>query len=288
MARIAFAAQLLRQRIFGPPPLCPYCGSRYYSLLRRKRVLMDVNRCDFCGVIYRWPVGSTDEITNYYNRIYPKLSREHWHWEPGELEAQMRNNFVGSKYDRSPKLELVKRFKDGGRLLDFGAGWGVMAFQAQNYGYEVLGYEVATVFAEFASQKLGIDMLTALEQVASLPVSSFDVILLHHVLEHLHNPREILDMLVPLLKRDGVLVLFVPNAGGDRGVRNATLWLGENHILALTREFFLKNLPKHGLEPYVVSSPYCFERGDPDYFRTISCRGDELMAVGRKRLHYET
>jgi len=244
---------------------------------------MDVNRCDFCGLIYRWPIGSADELRRYYNKVYPTFSSAHWNWTPRELDEQMKKNFVGSEYDRSHKIQLMRRFKDGGRLLDFGAGWGVIAFQAQKYGYDVVGYEVSTVFAEFAQQRLGVEMLMEWEQVAGLPASSFDIILMHHVFEHLHNPREVLDILVPLLKQDGVLVLFVPNAGGDQGVRNAALHLGEHHILALTREFFLKNLPKHGLVPYVISSPYCFEPDDTiDYFRTISCRGDELLAIGRK------
>lgn len=286
MARFAFAVQLLRLRIAGPRQACPYCGSRFRHLLQRKKLLLDINRCDFCGLMYRWPIGSAEQLRAYYNRVYPKNTAVRRDMDSGELDAHIKSNFIGSRYDHTATLRLIEHFRGkapGGRFLDFGAGWGVIAFQAQRQGYEVLGYDINPVYATFARQRLGIEMLTERDQLLDLSPSTFDVIFSYHVLEHLPDPRETLDMLVPLLKPDGVLILFVPNAGGDAGVLNLAPLLGEHHILAFTHRFFLENLPKHGLVPCVVSSPYCFEPDQPGYFETVGCRGEELLAVARKR-----
>jgi SAM-dependent methyltransferase len=46
---------------------------------------------------------------------------------------------------------------------------------------------------------------------------SFDMVMLHHVLEHLHDsPRELLNSLLELVRPDGYLFITVPNAGNLR------------------------------------------------------------------------
>ena len=54
---------------------------------------------------------------------------------------------------------------------------------------------------------------------APLPFAkeSFDMIMLHHVIEHLHDsPRELLNDLLELVKPGGLLFITVPNAGNLR------------------------------------------------------------------------
>lgn len=112
----------------------------------------------------------------------------------------------------------------GSRVLDFGAGPCDKTAVVQLLGYACSACDDLQddwhkfsnnreQIQRFATQ-MGVDFkLVVPRQPLGYPEGSFDMVMLHDVLEHLHDsPRELLNELVGLLKDDGLLFVTVPNA----------------------------------------------------------------------------
>lgn len=90
--------------------------------------------------------------------------------------------------------------------------------------------------------------LTVSDQpVSTLPAEHFDAVTIFQVLEHVTNPRELLDELVRIMRREGQLFVAVPNNDGYVGrAIQEPLNLAPHHPLRWTRpalEFIPNLLP---------------------------------------------
>ncbi len=111
-------------------------------------------------------------------------------------------------FSLSKKVRLIGKLNQGkGTLLDVGAGTGDFLIQAQKNGWKVHGVEVDEEARNRATEK-GLNLTTNLDAIKE---KQFDVITLWHVLEHMHDLKEQIQRLQKLLKKDGSLVIAVPN-----------------------------------------------------------------------------
>lgn len=120
-----------------------------------------------------------------------------------------------------------KYLKQGARLLDFGSGPCDKTAVIQALGYRCSAYDDLSddwhtsgsnreKITQFAL-KAGIDFRLACEDTFPFDAESFDMVMAHHVLEHLHDsPRDLLNDLVELIKPGGYLFITVPNAANIR------------------------------------------------------------------------
>ena len=95
-------------------------------------------------------------------------------------------------------------------LLDFGCGVGDFLHYAQQKGCEITGCDLSEDARKYASEKLGKTIVSP-EEIFALPHSTFDVITMWHVLEHIDNLKFLTEQLHRLLKDNGRLVIAVPN-----------------------------------------------------------------------------
>ena len=100
----------------------------------------------------------------------------------------------------------------GHRLLDLGCGDGSYARMAQAAGWKVTGLENDPAACR-AARSLGVSVVEAAFPPAPLPDGSFDVVRLHHVIEHLHDPRAALREIFRLLAPGGLAMVTTPNLG---------------------------------------------------------------------------
>ncbi|WP_432222632.1 class I SAM-dependent methyltransferase [Flavobacterium sp. TMP13] len=106
------------------------------------------------------------------------------------------------------KLSLINTEQpQKGLLLDIGAGTGDFLLVAKENGWQTVGVEPSPRAKKIAIGK-GI---TFVEQIKSLENSSFDVITMWHVLEHVPDLDLQIQELKRLLKPNGTLLVAVPN-----------------------------------------------------------------------------
>jgi len=118
---------------------------------------------------------------------------------------------------------VLHYLQPGSRILDFGCGPCDKTAILQFLGFECSAYddlqddwhkiqgnrEKITSFA----RECGIDFKLAIGCELPFEKNSFDMIMLHDVLEHLHDsPRDLLNDLIELIKPEGLLFVTVPNA----------------------------------------------------------------------------
>ena len=109
------------------------------------------------------------------------------------------------------KLKLINSFKSEHKtLLDFGCGTGDFLNTAQNNNWIVSGIEPNEEARNIANQKTDNTVFNT-SQLTGFKKYSFDVITLWHVLEHIPNLEQQITLLKSLLKKNGVLIIAVPN-----------------------------------------------------------------------------
>lgn len=185
---------------------CDLCGSDDTSLLftardmnQSKKGLFNVVRCQKCGLVYVNPRPAKKEIGKFYPKTY--------FWGPAAANGDI------DKYQYE-KMEKIKRIKKVGKILDVGCGAGYFLAVAKENGWGTHGIEVSKIAASYAREKFGIDVFVGELREAGYPDEYFDVVTLWHVLAHLPDPSETLAEVNRVLKKDGLLVLTVPNIGG--------------------------------------------------------------------------
>lgn len=125
-----------------------------------------------------------------------------------------RKNFTDKIYQRVKKHMLQKKLKwiekkipGKGRILDIGAGTGDFLVEAKLKGWKVNGIEPN----EKARSQALLKNIKLAPDTSNFKSEKFDVITMWHVLEHVYDLKSQIIEVEHLLKKDGLLVIAVPN-----------------------------------------------------------------------------
>ena len=141
------------------------------------------------------------------------------------------------------RLELIRRYVDldGKRILDIGCGVGAFVRRLREFSPQVYGTDI-----DAERVKEGGDQLPHLGLAVGeyLPFAdeTFDVILLHEVLEHVTDDLATLREARRVLAPGGKVVIFCPNR----------LYPFETHGIFLGKRYIFGNMPLVGYLPDVV------------------------------------
>jgi SAM-dependent methyltransferase len=125
------------------------------------------------------------------------------------LRDALRLPYVLRWGDPAPPLPDVP-----GRALDLGAGNGTDLAWLASRGWEPWGVEPDAEAATEAGKRLGRGadrVFVGQAEGASFAEESFDLILMMHVIEHLHEPRAVLEAAHRWLRPGGRIVIRCPN-----------------------------------------------------------------------------
>lgn len=287
-SKLRFARRIIKHRLHHQPCVCPYCaGPSPLKLMKRKKFILDILGCEACGLIFRWPTESPEEADAYYQDEFSPKSPQISLPNTTELNKLLQRNFAATPLDLGPKIRLLKAICPSGRVLDYGCSWGYGTYQLAQCGFQATGFEISRPRAQYARKHLGLQVIDCFEELKASPRRSFDVIFSHHVLEHLPNLKDGLDLMARLLTDGGLTFHVLPNFTGKSAVSGMWLhWIGEEHPIAPTIDFFARNLPKHGFgQIRFASSPFddaltnaLLQNGT----KALQTDGDELLLLASK------
>ncbi|MGH2400861.1 MAG: class I SAM-dependent methyltransferase, partial [bacterium] len=176
---------------------CIVCGGTTSAPVFREFEI-DVVRCRTCGHVFSSAAAEQD-----YDRYF------------GTARIEPDNQFWWDEAHRRMYDAFCRRFLAGrsGRLLDVGCGLGFFVRRAsREHDWDVFGSEMSAPAVEFARDVLGLrTVVRGRVQDAGFEPSSFNVITLWDVIEHIPNPDVMLSHLRSLLTSDGMLFLHTPN-----------------------------------------------------------------------------
>lgn len=225
---------------------CPLCDDDNYIQLDEDKGLAIV-KCKSCDLIYTNPRAINAE-KNYYG-------------EESVFYNEARLIFLNKKtHHRDPnyafELKKIKRFKPRGKLLDIGTNMGFFLRKAQEAGYETEGVEPSPSLSKIAREQWNLKVYNSFLEDTNLPNSTYDIITMIDVFEHITDPKGILDKCYTLLKDDGLLAIKVPN--GDYNYTkmklskilgkksNMDIWDLNEHVIHYTPKTFSKMMHLKG------------------------------------------
>jgi len=175
---------------------CPLCGDETPSLVFESSNGFPIDRCASCGLVF---TDARDAPPP--DQLYPAFDQT--------TSASMDRVRGALRLFLRQRARLVQKAVPSGRLLDYGCGNGAFAAHMASLGYDAVGLEPFSLGAPVRSERL--TLIRAPLADASSELDTFDVITMWHVLEHVPDPRAVLEKLVPHLKPGAALVISVPN-----------------------------------------------------------------------------
>ena len=185
---------------------CDLCGFLKYKVMKScntrvgiENTKYNIVKCMNCGLLSLNPIPSDPEFSTVYENYAIKKKRM-------SVENQRLEIYTH-------KLGKIRQYTNGNKLLDIGAGLGTFVKCAEEIGFDAIGVEYEKDQCELAKKLNGVELINGkIENVCQdFTKESFDVINLHHVLEHFQSPKEILKITHNLLKPNGILLIEVPN-----------------------------------------------------------------------------
>ncbi len=195
--------------------ICDLCGStKSEFILTTTRLDGPLMQCSDCGLFYV-DLKDKDE-TNAGGRNGSTLAaeemirlagraRELSLVEPGVEESERPWRQVMA----SERLNDLKRFVKGGRLLEIGCSTGEL-LEAAGESFIATGVEADPASSRIARSS-GLDCYNGTLKDAGFPDQSFDAVVFYHVIEHFRSPHEELSELRRIVKPGGWLAIETPN-----------------------------------------------------------------------------
>jgi 2-polyprenyl-3-methyl-5-hydroxy-6-metoxy-1,4-benzoquinol methylase len=190
---------------------CILCGgSRFRRIYKDSRV--EIVRCVSCGLARQTNYASTlSNLDGSFKNVesYYKTRKS---YDANEIKLDTKKFALTLDI----RLEIEKRTKPGGKILDVGCGRGEFLTKLKETGFDVYGVEPSISIASIIREQLKIPVAVSMYEESLFLPNSFDVITFIQVLEHLENPMETLAVAYKHLKVNGLLVINVPSFNNPR------------------------------------------------------------------------
>lgn len=173
---------------------CNLCGRADWRTLEQVDGTRVV-RCR-CGLVFVTPQPTFAALQTSYGQGY---------YTPWDKQDRLRRTIWAG---RLAAVEAVSAAP--GRLLDVGCGTGAFLDLARRHGWDVMGTEFSA-YACRAARAEGLAVHEGEVWDAKLPAQSFDVVTSWHVIEHVSDPRRVLEECCRLLRPGGWLFVATPN-----------------------------------------------------------------------------
>lgn len=184
---------------------CNLCGGTQWETLEEAGG-MRVVRCA-CDLVFLTPQPPRPALERAYGEPYYRA------WDG---QARRRERIWRRRIERVAALAPPP-----GHLLDVGCGAGEFLRAAQARGWTVTGTELSAYAAEAAAGG-GLQVIPGEVWEAGLSADSFEAVTCWHVIEHVRDPRRVINEVRRVLRPGGWLILATPNLE-DRIFRAAYL-----------------------------------------------------------------
>lgn len=233
----------------------------------------NIVQCKHCGLIYVNPRPTSESIARYYPNSYGPYRQIN---NNSNDNAVSGHNFIKLALKRiyhlislkwlldrievkNTILPSISKVNQETRLLDIGCVTGkFLRSYREKYGCKVYGVEINKDAADYARghniQVYNGDFLTN-----NFPNSFFNCITMWWFLEHTHNPKDILRKIWRILKKNGVVVIGVPNGTSLGRCLFGNKWYGYDtprHLYIFSPRIIRQLLLKTGFKVIAIKYDY--------------------------------
>ncbi len=161
-------------------------------------------KCKNCAHVQLHPLPSELSYKKFYddNRQIKNIK---FNFKIEQLEKK-------SEFDVKRRLEIIKKKSHKrSRILEIGSGNGFLLKKMYNSGYDITGIEISKERRDISRKLSNAPVLdyNVFDGLKSL--GQFDLVLLFQVFEHVTQPINFLKILSKFLKKNGTIIIEVPN-----------------------------------------------------------------------------
>lgn len=230
---------------------CPLCDDNrltHYASTPREITFF---RCPSCELLVQEDYANRPNSSEYGKENIPDshdyrfLSR---YIGTGKIISRFARAQYNAQFILETSLDLAR---DHSRILDIGGGTGenlyILAHCLGIASQECVLAERSRIDRQTASNIYGLTTVSELDDLAG---HSFDIITLHHVLEHIPNPHDFIEAFVSFLKPGGLLFITLPDAFSSYSrFRHAKgSWLIPDHLVLYSAPAAEKLFAAHGFK----------------------------------------
>ena len=206
------------------PVPCSLCGWPRFT-----PVIPGYVKCSACGVVFQRVQPPQDQLSRRYATEY--------------LDMQLHRNADSLDNAKQTLKDFGIPLGDGGRVLDVGSSIGEFLIWMKALGWTPQGIDICRETAEIAVSR-GIPTYVGLLTDAPFLPSSFNLIHMAQLIEHVANPMTTLYAAKKLLAPGGTLVLSTPNWASLERLATGSNWrsLISDHLTMFTPKSITKYL----------------------------------------------
>jgi 2-polyprenyl-3-methyl-5-hydroxy-6-metoxy-1,4-benzoquinol methylase len=156
-----------------------------------------IKKCTNCGLVYKEYFPTDKGLSKIYSAEYTHFN------DGGEWKESYYYNSAKQKLDRCKKMLIKKGLNKSIRILDVGCGSGDFVSVACDLGYDAYGIDP---HLPSHCHKPHLEC----KKLHEINASSFDIVVLLNVAEHLVSPREFFKEVHRVLVDGGIVLLTCP------------------------------------------------------------------------------
>ncbi|MCP4748470.1 MAG: class I SAM-dependent methyltransferase [Desulfobacteraceae bacterium] len=184
---------------------CLLCSGQIFKLIFQKNQYF-YYKCTRCSLVRLYPGPDNAAAVNAYDDYLSSDKQIIADWQRMmRLPIQRAADLIQA---HAPAREKAKP----GKVLDVGCGYGFFLKEMARRGWRVQGLEISPAGRRYAREQLRLPVSGQPVEQARWPDDCFDVITLFYVIEHLVDPKAMLNRLRNWLKPKGVLLLRWPHS----------------------------------------------------------------------------
>jgi 2-polyprenyl-3-methyl-5-hydroxy-6-metoxy-1,4-benzoquinol methylase len=203
---------------------CNLCGS---TAQRQKYVIKDyrIVECEQCGFIFlsSFPAHPLADI---YQEGYfrGEFGNDHmvnvtgWDYFDSDHYAEVRLR-------SQQTLEHLERFMSPGKILDIGCGPGIFLSGAVSRGWTAYGLDLSSFAVKYANENLRLNEVKKMDvEDMDYPDNSFDAVTMFHVIEHVSDPKKLVQTCNRIIKPNGIFAVETPDISTRRAKKAGADW----------------------------------------------------------------
>lgn len=247
---------------------CPFCEADVADLFHKVRDCYLRNpgefafvRCRQCGLNYLNPRPTLSAMELYYAGYEG--------YDAPRKKSSLIKYWL-TQYGLWKRCRQLVHLKTTGKVLDIGCGSGHFLAAIRRYTkWAGVGVDRSPKAIAFARDNLNLDVYVSQVERLEFPAQTFDAVTLWDVLEHLHQPQEVLSEIQRVLKPCGYLILRVPSADSLDARLFGPFWAGldaPRHLTLFSSQSLTRFLSQAG---FTVRRIWCLSGGHASFVLSL-------------------